>query len=109
MGLAYEIQEPYTGDPSKYNQTCRNPNRSKWLIRHVASNTVTQPQAYREYRASRPIMLSTFQISPPIGCHFQNSKSKAALESNTYVLRSTALGTILVHAALNHGRAITLC
>jgi hypothetical protein len=44
-----------------------------------------------------------------MGCHFQNISNTAAQLNNRYVLRSTELGTIRVHPALNPGRAITVC
>ena len=53
--------------------------------------------------------LPTSQMMPPIARHCQNISSKAALESNTYVLLSTGSGTKRVHARLNHGRAMMLC
>ena len=46
---------------------------------------------------------------PPIGLHSQNSRIKARLDSNVYVLRSADSGMIRVHTRLNAGRAITLC
>src|SRR5882724_4995599 len=64
--------------PNKRSQTWRSPKRSKWLMRKVVMSTVSQPHTYRAFRASRPGPASTFQITPPMGCHFQNISSTAA-------------------------------
>src|SRR6476620_10826945 len=61
------------------------------------------------YKIALAEALSTFQITPPMGCHNANSSDNARLENRTYVLRSTTCGTSLVQDFLNHGRAITLC
>src|ERR1700756_5257119 len=100
---------PVYGRPNNRSHTCRSPNRSKWLIRNVASSTVAQPTTYSAFSSTFPALLSTFQITPPIGCHFQNISSTAAQLNSKYVLRSIELGTMRVQIALNPGRAITVC
>src|SRR5207248_7230890 len=61
-------------------QTCALPisNRSKWLIRNVASSTIPQPSAYNAFSSSFPAAFSTFHTTPPIGCHSKNISSTAA-------------------------------
>src|SRR5450432_631585 len=50
------------GRPIKYSQTCRNPNRSKWLIKNVATSTNTTPNPYSASSNHRPQSLLTVQI-----------------------------------------------
>src|ERR1700739_424589 len=93
----------------RYAHTWLSPNKSKWSIKNVAASTISQPIANTAFNTIRLAPLSTFQIVPPIGSHFQNNTINATLENSTYVLRSTGTGTTRVHTALNHCRAITLC
>src|SRR5437764_1037312 len=65
------------------NHTWRTPNRSKWLTRHVAANTVTQPAANWPYTATRAAPPGTSQTTPPSGRHCQNSRIRAAFDSST--------------------------
>src|SRR5215813_11505267 len=71
------------GIPCRWSQTWRTPNRSKWLMRNVATRTVSQPVAYTLNKRRCPATLFTFQITRPIGSHFQNNRSNAKLENNT--------------------------
>ena len=78
-------------------------------MRNVLTSTIIQPAKESPLSNRRKGSLSTCQITPPIGSHFQKRRSNAALAASTKVLRSIGLGTIFVQTALNPCRAITLC
>src|SRR5262245_61827324 len=71
------------GSPRNESHTCRRPNRSKWLMRNVVANTVSQPTAYTMNTAARAASPDTSQTTPPSGRHCQNSRKSAAFDRST--------------------------
>src|SRR5262249_20191339 len=78
-------------------------------MRNVLMNCTAQPIQKTAFNSPLPNPPRTFHTTAVIGGHCQNSNSNARLVTTTYVLRSTARGTIVVHQRLNEDRAITLC
>ena len=63
--------------------TCFRPNSSKWLIRNVLVNTITQPSRDSAVSAIAACGWAICQITIGIGRHCQNSSRSARLASNT--------------------------
>src|SRR4051794_11815301 len=78
-------------------------------MRKVLVSTTSHPIALMASSAATGLAAVTVQIGCGSGRHCQNNSTRASEASTTYVERSMGAGTILVHQALNAGRAIRLC
>src|SRR5262245_65171519 len=80
--------------------TWESPDSSKWLIKNELKSATPQPSQKIAWRAFAAIGYSTVHSTSGIGRHCQYSRSRTRLESSTYVLRSTEVGTKRVHQRL---------